>query len=90
MEKRRVTITIGGQPCSFYSDDPDGYLADLEKRVNAVMKQTAWHAVPAVILLADQLMRSEQKGSRKQAGKPQPKAEGEDRGQVSVWELLEA
>ena len=60
MEKRRVTISIGGQPCSFYSDDSDEYISELEQRVNAAIRLTAGNTVRSVILLTDQLMRMEQ------------------------------
>ena len=60
MEKRRVTIWIGGQPCSFLSDDPDAYLSALEKRANAAMKQAAGNPLHAVVSLADQQLRTEQ------------------------------
>ena len=65
LEKRKVTITVGGKPCSFYSDDSDDYIAALEERSNAVMKQTSAYsstsgALLAVISLTDQLMRMEQ------------------------------
>ncbi len=69
MEKRKVTILIGGQPCSFYSDDSDGYLSALAQRANAAMRQTARfsgtsayaNAVLSVLSLTDTLLRTEQK-----------------------------
>lgn len=93
MEKRKVTVSIGGQVCSFYSDDPDEYLAALEQRANAVMKQTAGfsgssactNAILAVLLLTDRILRAEQKGHRKSS----PKAAEEDAGQVSIWDLID-
>ena len=93
MEKRRVTISIGGQPCSFYSDDSDEYISALERKTNAVMRQAARYsgssscsnAVIAVLLLTDKLLRTEPKAPRK----PVPKAAEEDKGQMSVWDLLE-
>lgn len=60
MEKRKVTISIGGQLCSFYSDDSDEYITELEQRVNAAMEETAGNSVRAVIILTDQLLRMEQ------------------------------
>ena len=99
MDKRRVTISIGGQPCSFYSDDPDDYIAALEQRTNAVLKETAGfstsaynNAVLSVISLTDQMLRTEQQGSRKSASKSAPKSAEKDKiekGQLSVWDLLE-
>ena len=69
MEKRRVTVLIGGQPCSFQSDDPDEYLSALEQRANAALKQTAgfsgssvrMNALLSVLSLTDELLRAEQK-----------------------------
>ena len=66
MEKRKVTVTIGGQRCSFYSDDSDAYIAALERRANEVMKQTARYsglspytnAILSVVFLTDELMRA--------------------------------
>ena len=85
MEKRKVTVSIGGQVCSFYSDDPDEYLAALEQRANAVMKQTSrfsgssacTNAILAVLLLTDRILRAEQKAAE------------EDAGQVSIWDLID-
>ena len=67
MEKRSVTVLIGGQPCSFYSDDSDEFISALEQRANAVMKQTAKYAgssahsnaVLSVVSLTDSLLRAE-------------------------------
>ena len=81
MEKRKVTISIGGQLCSFYSDDSDEYISALEKRANAVMKQTEGfsgssayrNAVLSVLFLTDQLMSAEQDKPRKpEQNKPGP------------------
>ena len=103
MEKRRVTVSIGGQYYSFYSDDSDEYISLLEQRVNAAMKQTAGfsgeNAVLAVIYLTDQLLRTEAMSrdsdkqpaaepGRKNAAKAAAKAAKNDAGQISVWELL--
>lgn len=68
LEKRKVIVLIGGQPCSFYSDDPDEYISALAQRANAAMRQTAkfsgtspyTNAVLSVLFLADQLLRREQ------------------------------
>ena len=94
MDRRKITIMLDGQPYSFYSDDPDVYLSELEKRANAVMRQAASFgqnkAALAVLLLTDQLMRTEggppnpeKKAARK------PKADAAEKGQVSVWDLLD-
>ena len=114
MEKRRVTITVGGQPYSFASDDPDEYIRTLEKRTNAARKETAEFApsayagaILAVISQTDRLLRAEEAGGTEKAekqGKPQKaepsegqprketarkKASAQEKGQVSMWELLE-
>ena len=102
MEKRKVTISIGGRPCSFYSDDSDEYIVALEQRVNTVMQETAkfsgsssyTNAMLTVLSLTDQLMRMEQaekpeKPAQKGKKKADPKAAGKDDGQVSVWDLLD-
>ena len=83
MEKRKVTISIGGQLCSFYSDDSDEYISALEQKANAVMKQTAGfsgsslyrNAVLSVLFLTDELLRAEQ-GRPQQ---PEPDKLGSDR-----------
>ena len=105
MEKRKVTVSIGGQSCSFYSDDSDEYISELEKRANEAMRQTAefsrsspyTNAVLSVLFLTDQLMRAEQPGKlektqraeQKAGRKNNQKAVAKDDGQVSVWDLLE-
>lgn len=92
LEKRKVTITIAGKPFSLMSDDSDAYIAALEQRINAVMQETAGfsgssynNALLAALSLTDQLLRMEQKGSRKTVPKPPAK----ENGQVSVWDLLD-
>ena len=77
MEKRKVTILVGGQPCRFYSDDSEEYLSALAERANAVMRQTAKfsgasnyaNAVLSVLSLTDSLMRTEQELRAVAAGK---------------------
>ncbi len=67
MEKRKVTVMIGGQSCSFYSDDPDEYITALAQRANAVMRDTSRfsegssyaNAILSVVSLTDALMRAE-------------------------------
>ena len=103
LEKRRVTIWIGGQPCSFLSDDPAEYISALEKRADAAMRQAAGNAVHAAVYLADRLLRAEQaeepqkpekpeKAEKPQkaerAGKP-GKKDAVEKGQVTVWDLIE-
>lgn len=85
MEKRLVTVMIGGQRCSFYSDDSDEYISALEQRANEVMRQTARfslraNAVLSVISLTDALMREEKKTEETEEGMKantgtEPKAE---------------
>ena len=78
MEKRKVTVKIGGTPYTFYSDDPDDYIRELEIRVNAAMKQTAAFsgfsaltgAVLAALLQTDELMRLERKMIARAAAQP--------------------
>ena len=105
MEKRKVTISIGGQPCSFYSDDPDEYIAALEKKANAVMRQTAgfsgssirMNALLSVVFLTDELLRAEQEEAaaeteqkvRKKSPPKAVKTAENEKTQVSVWDLLE-
>ncbi len=69
MERRKVTILIGGQPIILYSDDPDEYLSALEQRANEVMRETSrfagsspyTNAMYTVLSLTDELLRAEQK-----------------------------
>ncbi|MER2182690.1 MAG: cell division protein ZapA [Clostridia bacterium] len=77
MEKRRVTITVGGQPYSFASDDPDEYIRTLEKRTNAALKETAEFApsayagaILAVISQTDRLLREEQAAQMRKTKEP--------------------
>ncbi len=100
MDKRRVTIWIGGQPCSFYSDDPDGHISALEKEVNAAMKQAAGNAVHAAVYLADRMLRTKQAEKppkpeqpekpqkAERAGKP-GKKDAVENGQITVWDLID-
>ena len=90
MDKRRVTVTIGGRTCIFYSDDEDVYIAELARRANATMKQFSGNYYHAVLYLTDALIRAEKPTegppaqSKKNVGKKPP----EGSGQVSVWEIL--
>lgn len=67
LEKRKVTIRIDNRPYTFYSNDPDEYIADLERRANLIMKETGPYAGPSsysnamlsVISLTDELLRKE-------------------------------
>ncbi len=69
MEKRKVTIWVDGQSCSFYSDDSEEYLSALAEKANAVMRKTArdsgasgkTNAVFSVLALTDMLLRTEQR-----------------------------
>ena len=78
MEKRKVTVTVGGRTVSFYSDDPEEYIAALEKKADEALKRTAVFsgasdAVLAVLYLADQLTRAETEALSREAGR-QPEA----------------
>ena len=100
MEKRKITVLVGGRPCSIYSDDPEEYVSALEQRANAVMRETAkfsgasayTNAVLSVLSLTDALMRTEQgeqkPGERTSLRKNAAKKTEEEKGQISVWELL--
>ena len=69
LEKRKVTIWVDGQPCSFYSDDSEEYLSALAEKANAVMRRTArdsgasgkTNALFSVLALTDTLLRMEQR-----------------------------
>ncbi len=105
MEKRKVTVLVGGQFCSFYSDDSDEYISSLEKRANEVISRTArlsgmsshTSAVLSVIYLTDALMREDQKKTNNsdkrteilKIRKNTAQVSAEDQGQVSVWDLLD-
>ena len=69
-----VRVWIGGQPCRFYSDDPDEYIAALEQRTNEVMKEIAGlNHINSVLFLTDRLLRAEQK--EREDGVPEAAAE---------------
>ena len=108
MEKRKVTVTIGGQRCSFFTDDSDAYISALEQKADEVMRQTAQfsgrsalnNAVLSVVFLTDELMRKNSektvKTEKTEAGavpgparKAAVKPARQEKGQVSVWDLLE-
>ena len=105
LEKRKVTVLVGGQFCSFYSDDSDEYISSLERRANEVISRTArlsgmsshTSAILSVIYQADALMRTDQERtnhSDKRTETPKirknaTQASAEDQGQVSVWDLLD-
>ena len=69
MEKRSVTMVIGGQPCRFVSDDSEEYLSALEQRANETLRRTeacsgasGWsHAMLSVLSLTDELLRAEER-----------------------------
>lgn len=97
-----MTVRIGGQLCSFISDDPEEYISVLEQRANEVMRQTAafsgWsvqtNALLSLLFQTDRLLRMEQ--SQNPEKKQNPRAavkeqnpKSPDRDQISVWELLE-
>ena len=78
LEKRSVTISIGGKLYRFLSDDSEEYILALERRVNEAMKQTApfsgmsshTNAVLTALLLADELLRTERNAAA--ASMPRP------------------
>ncbi len=100
MNKRRVTVTIQGRPYTFYSDDTDEYIAELQRRANEALRETRELSgrsspVLTVLLLTDQLMRMEttkpeqpKMGKKEPGQKKEPKAKPGN-GQVSMWDLIE-
>ena len=83
MEKRRVTITVGGQPYSFVSDDSDEYIRTLEQRTNAALKQTAGFApsvyagaILSVISQTDRLLREEKSAQTRKTEEPEKPQKG--------------
>lgn len=104
MEKRKVTVTIGGQRCSFFTDDSDAYISALEQKANEVMGQTAQfsgrsalnNAILSVVFLADEIIRKNSEKTEKEEAKAEPgqarkaavKPPRQEKGQVSVWDLL--
>ena len=102
MEKRKVTVTIGGQRCCIYSDDSDEYIAALTERANTVVDRFSGMNAKAILFLTDALMRAEQaeKPAEEPAG-PEDEAKAEpvrarknaskapkDKNQVSMWDLM--
>ena len=73
MEKRKVIVSVGGQQCSFYSDDPDEYIAALAEKANKVVEQFSGINAKAILYLTDALMRAEKKETP--AEEPAPEAE---------------
>ena len=69
LERRKVTVWVDGQPCCFYTDDSEEYIAALAERANAVMRRMAadsgtvgqTKAVFSVLALTDTLLRTEQR-----------------------------
>ena len=88
MEIRKTTVSIGGKPYRFISDDSDEYIAALETRANDALERAKRLSgssddsggVLAVILLTDRLMRAEQRALQAQnpqnesSKRPDPKA----------------
>ena len=102
MEKREVTVSVGGQRCSIYSDDPDEYIAALEEKANRVVERFSGMNAKAILFLTDALMRAEktetpaeepaerkpeEKAEPKRARKNAPKDLPENN-QVSMWDLV--
>ena len=72
-----MTVRIGGQYCSFYSDDPDAYIEELADRANAALMQVNGSSAKAVLWLTDQLMRLEkEKAPRPETAAAEVRAEG--------------
>ena len=102
MEKREVTVSVGGQRCSFYSDDPDEYIAALAEKANKVVEQFSGINAKAILYLTDALMRAEKKKTPAEEPaeqKPEAKAEPKrvrknvpkalpENNQVSMWDLV--
>ena len=87
MEKRRVTISIGGQPCTFYTDDSDDYIAALQVKVNEAIRQFAGNYVHAMIHLTDQLLRKAE--IKPQKVEKTQKNPSKKENQVSMWDMIE-
>ena len=102
MEKRKVIISVGGQKCTIYSDDPDEYIAALAEKANRVVEQFSGMNAKAILFLTDALMRAEKtetlteepaeqkpeaKDEAKRVRKNAPKALPESN-QVSMWDLV--
>lgn len=102
MEKRKVTVTVGGQRCSFYSDDSDEYIAALAEKANKVVERFSGMNAKAILFLADALMRAEKSetpaeepAELKSEAKTEPvrarknasKGSGNNN-QVSMWDLM--
>ena len=102
MEKRKVIVSVGGQQCSIYTDDPDEYIAALAERANGVVERFSGMNARAILFLTDALMRAEKaetppekpaerkaeaKAEPKRAGKNTPKVSPENN-QVSMWDLV--
>ena len=103
MEKRKVVVSVGGQQCSIYTDDSDGYIAALAEKANRVVEQFFGINAKAILFLTDALMRAEKtetpagepaerkaeaKADPKRARKNAPKDPPENN-QVSMWDLVQ-
>ena len=102
MEKREVTVSVGGQRCSIYSDDPDEYIAALEEKANRVVERFSGMNAKAILFLTDALMRKEKTetpvegpAEQKHEAKAEPKRArknvskvSSENNQVSMWDLV--
>ena len=102
MEKRKVIVSVGGQQCSIYSDDPDEYIAALAEEANKVVEQFSGINAKAILFLTDALMRAEktetpaeEPAERKAEAKAEPKRAKKSapkvspgNNQVSMWDLV--
>ena len=104
MEKREVIVSVGGQRCSLYSDDPDEYIDALTEKANKVVERFSGMNAKAILFLTDALMRAEKTeipaekpaerkpeatAEPKRVRKNTPKALPENN-QVSMWDLVQA
>ena len=102
MEKRKVIVTIGGQRCSIYSDDPDEYISALEEKANTVVERFSGMNARTILFLTDALMRAEKAETpaeepeeRKAEADAEPKRARKnaskvspENNQVSMWDLM--
>lgn len=102
MEKRKVMVSVGGQQCIIYSDDPDEYIAALTEEANRVVEQFSGINAKAILFLTDALMRAEktetpaeEPAERTGEAKAEPKRTKKnalkispENNQVSMWDLV--
>ena len=102
MEKREVIVSVGGQRCSLYSDDPDEYIDALVEKANKVVERFSGMNAKAILFLTDALMRKEKTetpaegpAEQKHEAKAEPKRArknvskvSSENNQVSMWDLV--